>query len=1006
MKKLLALVLALVMTLSLCTISNAAFTDAKDVDASYEEAVAVLNGMGVFKGYEDGSFKPEGSITRAEVAAIVYRLYTGDVKDKQAGLYAGYGKFDDMAGATWAAGYIGFCANAGFVKGYGDGKFGPSDPVTGYQALAMILRAVGYGKNGEFEGADWELHVAQIAQQLKVLKNVKGVSLKAAASRELVAELLFQVAAYVDTVEYTPAFGYVANTVVTAKAETLGEKNFNLTKSADGADNWGRPQYKWFSDDNGNKTVDTKETKYATIQAKPEATYTTAVTECQIAADVDLKDVKTYDLYTNGKVNVSKYKVQPTDTVQKLGAQGTLTEVYEDRIVVIDTFLAQVTDVKAAAYDAAGHLKTESRIDLKVYATDTAAVENGTAMYLTNGTTDYTYAKGDMVLVNAYTKNTVNPTTGAVTVTALDVTGTTPAYAEILGVAESMVGAQTFLWYNALQHTVEGENYNDAKWFKLDQAGTDVAKHTWFFDSYGNLIGVVDIATQYTYGIIENIQWQNPALAVGYAQATIRYMDGTTDTKVVASIDTKPLVYCDTGAAPAIGTTNVTVSTTWQLNAPLCGKDLYRIETNPNGTLALKHVFHVDATVEYNSHLTAADIKTGIAAIQGTAVAGDTHNVIYTNSNTVFLVQSPVAPYTYTVVKGYENMANYTVAANVTVDYVNLNGDSYADYVYVTGTPDSANYNGMFYLTSNNAQAVLGATGGIDHYLLTGIVDGVPGTIKLAGTATYWDSTVGTSTLVSSLTEAQLEAKLSSYVNQMFTVSHVNDKVVAMYGPKAGIANLYTETSNVAYTNLAMVKYVPGTGNTATWNGEVVALSSGLKFNVVGLTPVVGTFEANMSGKEIYVIYDTTNTIASAYVAKAVYIADPAESGTGSGSGVIASYAVGNTAGGSISAAVTSSNLVISNAKVVKNTVGSTGAVTTENFAFGTANVTVIVKDAVSGATLGTLSGSVTGSGTDSCVAAISVPFALASGNYKVTVTMSNATIGTLTVCTDALVGF
>ena len=269
MKKLLALVLALVMTLSLCTISNAAFTDAKDVDASYEEAVAVLNGMGVFKGYEDGSFKPEGSITRAEVAAIVYRLYTGDVKDKQAGLYAGYGKFDDMAGAAWAAGYVGFCANAGFVKGYGDGKFGPSDPVTGYQALAMILRAVGYGKNGEFEGADWELHVAQIAQQLKVLKNVKGVSLKAAASRELVAELLFQVAAYVDTVEYTPAFGYVANTVVNAKAETLGEKNFNLTKSADGADNWGRPQYKWFSDDNGNKTDPVERPAEQPVERKP-----------------------------------------------------------------------------------------------------------------------------------------------------------------------------------------------------------------------------------------------------------------------------------------------------------------------------------------------------------------------------------------------------------------------------------------------------------------------------------------------------------------------------------------------------------------------------------------------------------------------------------------------------------------------------------------------------------------------------------------------------------------
>ncbi|MDY6019790.1 MAG: S-layer homology domain-containing protein, partial [Oscillospiraceae bacterium] len=160
MKKLLAMVLALVMTLSLCTVTNA-FADDKDINEDYAEAVDTLNGMGVFKGYEDGSFKPNGNITRAEVAAIIYRLYTGDVKDKQAGLYAGYGSFSDMAGATWAAGYVGYCANAGFVKGYGNGKFGPSDPVTGYQALAMILRAVGYGKNGEFEGADWELHVAQ-----------------------------------------------------------------------------------------------------------------------------------------------------------------------------------------------------------------------------------------------------------------------------------------------------------------------------------------------------------------------------------------------------------------------------------------------------------------------------------------------------------------------------------------------------------------------------------------------------------------------------------------------------------------------------------------------------------------------------------------------------------------------------------------------------------------------------------------------------------------------------
>ena len=281
MKKLLAMVLALVMTLSLAVSANA-FKDDKSISDDYAEAVAVLNGMGVFKGYEDGSFKPEGNITRAEVSAIVYRVYTQDVKDAKASMYATYNKFSDMAGAGWAQGYIGYCANAALVKGYPDGTFKPSGKVTGYEVLAMILRAVGYDKNNEFSGADWALHVAQTAQQLGVLKNIKGVDLNAAASRELVAELLFRAIAEASTVNYTPAFGYVTDKVLKLDESTLGYKNFKLVGKAD-ADSFGRPATKWTYNVGDKSTL---------VVAKADASYTTKVDECDIAKDLGITSSK------------------------------------------------------------------------------------------------------------------------------------------------------------------------------------------------------------------------------------------------------------------------------------------------------------------------------------------------------------------------------------------------------------------------------------------------------------------------------------------------------------------------------------------------------------------------------------------------------------------------------------------------------------------------------------------------------------------------------------------
>ena len=267
MKKLLAMVLALVMTLSLAVSASAVKADEK-INEDYAEAVAVLNGMGVFKGYEDGSFKPENNITRAEVATIIYRIYTGDVaKNDKSGLYASYNKFTDMAGAGWAAGYIGYCANAELVKGYPNGTFQPSGNITGYEVLAMILRAVGYDKNGEFTGADWAINVAKYADQLHILDNVaKTTNLGAPATRELVAEILFR-AINVPMVTYTAAFGYQnvglstdANKVFTAN-KTLGSEVFGLAKVS------GEISEVSYIDKTTQFTVKSKDTKVTGVDA-------------------------------------------------------------------------------------------------------------------------------------------------------------------------------------------------------------------------------------------------------------------------------------------------------------------------------------------------------------------------------------------------------------------------------------------------------------------------------------------------------------------------------------------------------------------------------------------------------------------------------------------------------------------------------------------------------------------------------------------------------------------
>ena len=735
MKKLLAMVLALVMTLSLAVSANAAFKDDKSISDDYAESVAVLNGMGVFKGYEDGSFKPEGNITRAEVATIVYRIYTADVaKNDKSGLYATYNKFSDMAGASWAAGYIGYCANASLVKGYPDGTFKPSGKVTGYEVLAMILRAVGYDKNNEFSGADWALHVAQTAQQLGILDNVaKTTDLNAPASRELVAELLFQ-GIQKAQVTYTPAFGYVTDKVIGTKTNSLGEKNFKLASAA-AADKWGRPATKW--------TYNTGD-KATTFVEKPDLTYTKAVTECDVAHDAGLKADTAYTLIVNGQTASTKYTVNLTDTKTKMGAQGRLFEIYDDTIVMIDTFLAKVTYVADITYDAQGHVKTPATITLEVYDSKTAP--KTTALTLKDYDANYGYAKDEYVLVNAYTDKAANSATVSGKVYNND-----KQYAEIVGKATSIEGAQSVIYWNAQQHNVEGTVYDDAVKFYLDQAAQKDAKYTWYFDSYNNLIGAVEIAAANSYGVINSIWWAGNATdGSGVAKANVTYVDGTT-----AQVDLSEMTYFDDNASGIVsskiangkvthstGINNmvmkadgnyfyvdsyINTNTNADTNELLNGH-LFRFTTKSNGTLKAVEVatYPAGANVADSGKLHSV---ASLAVSKNTQVMSNGTYTLVVNSNTTFLVRSgagtSASPYTFKSITGFTNIDNYNAAE---VDWVDLNGDNVADYVYVIGATTSSKVTSLFYFDGQQGAYTL-ADG---TWVVKGYVDGVAGEVKFA----------------------------------------------------------------------------------------------------------------------------------------------------------------------------------------------------------------------------------------------------------------------------------
>ena len=173
MKKFLSLVLALVMTMSLVTISAGAkdFTDNDSI--TYDEAVAVVSEVGIVDGYADGKFNPTNTLTRQAAAKIICNLILGPTTAAE--LHADTAPYKDVPANGEFAGYIAYCAKRGIISGYADGTFRPGGTLTGYAFMKMLLGALGYDATLEgYVGANWSINVAKQALGIGLNKGLEG----------------------------------------------------------------------------------------------------------------------------------------------------------------------------------------------------------------------------------------------------------------------------------------------------------------------------------------------------------------------------------------------------------------------------------------------------------------------------------------------------------------------------------------------------------------------------------------------------------------------------------------------------------------------------------------------------------------------------------------------------------------------------------------------------------------------------------------------------------------
>lgn len=801
LKKVLALVLAVVMIMSVVTVASAKdYTDVKATD-DYATAIDILSNLKILDGFKDGdnySFKSGDPFTRAQAAkivAIVHNAATnGKIKDQTAisALYSNAQNPFVDCNNSWALPFINYCRITGLADGMTATTYEPNRYVTGVQFLKLMLTTLNFDTAKEgYTGTGWDVNVLNRANEVGLTAGLKeGWKAIAPITRGEAAQVLYNaLQAYL--VEYgqlvkgfkkTTADVYnaafVSNEQVAKSGFTLaGKMGISIVRATD---SFRRPGYTWTD-------ATTGWTKF--YMDTPKAEFKTAVTECEILKAMGIAENKTTKVNLNGWYKGDATSTDATSKASKLlvdgksvpytalnyyavdgrkfgrstnnpnyvdgiefadgivlqhktnkhcqeitgewtkpifGGQGDLTQVFQTEdgwvVTTIHTFLAEVTQVnKNNKYSHA----TAETAKIKLWLQNASENASFNPAYpeipyvedpvivdaRTKGTSTVDYAKGTKVLVNLSLKK--DETTNYGTYYSWG-DGKDSAVATIVSAADSKTGKLTGAsgLNQAETVSIDGTKYPAACRFVL---GKDAAMnqqnnkeaYTFYFDSYGNVIGREAVSATSNYVVMDKI-WAHVDDGDFTVYANLYDLTGTAIEKVKVSLKAgsfkdfyaKAYEYDPTFVEPG------KIATIAEVNDPQLTDALYTYTVDDKGVYTLNYAGAFTDVTGKNATFGAAPATTNagygryplttgtayyITHAAKTAYLRNGNEYINLSESTKFVVKG--ADKTWKVYNGYSELP--TLAA-VYCDYTVEAGDTgYASLVYLgDATYESASITG------------------------------------------------------------------------------------------------------------------------------------------------------------------------------------------------------------------------------------------------------------------------------------------------------------------------